>query len=908
MRKHLYRTLSVYAVLLIAIIYVYPTIGWMTLTDQQRIERQDRWRAEDASTEQLGFWGETTRSIKRYLEFDRAWVINLGLDLQGGVEMIVGIDVEHLDPNVRKGYIDRGYKDADILKELQETVKQRIERRANEFGTKEPIIQTMGDSQIQVQLAGEKDVQRAKELILKTAYLTFQIAAGPDKQTEVFKKVDDHFKGDFIKRLQRPGFQQGQFIQVPVEQAERVREMVKEANATPGLIPNDLVLAMGRAPKPGQPQHYLLYLLNKEAIMTGDGLTMAVARPDDRKGGGQWEIVFGLNAESGRIFGEKTEQFKDHHMAIVLDGIVESAPVINDVITTSGVIEGTFSPEEARDLAIALNSGSLPVPVSLQQAGIVGARLGEDSIYKGVWSCIIGMAVVLVVMAVYYHVGGVIACIALVMNGLLILAAMAYMGATLTLPGIAGLILTLGMAVDANVLIYERMREEIRLGKTLTAVVAGGYQHAFPAILDGHVTTIISGIVLLQFGSGPIQGFAVTLTIGVIASLFTSLTVTHAIIDFLVAKKWLTKITMLHLIPHGTKIPFLAQRKWLSPATALIVLLGLAYFAYRGEDNFGVEFTTGTNIVLNIDNGKPVAIGDVRKLVEEAGFVEPTVTEYEQQGVEGMNRFMVHVGASETGPTTGTEQDQQKDAQTRVQEALAPLAGDASKIELEKVDMVGPAVGAQLKTDAVLAVVWATVFIIIYLWFRFELKFSVGAVVAMLHDVGITLGILSLSGRQVSLGVVAAILTIVGYSLNDTIVVFDRLREDLKLMRGRGLNLLEIMDKAINETLSRTIMTSLLTFFVVAVLFVFGGAVINDFAFVLGIGIIVGTYSSIYIASPIVYWWQKYLAKAPSQIVGGGGDQGPSSRRRRRSHRDDDPKNDDSSKKDSVKKEKELLV
>ncbi|MCC6152690.1 MAG: protein translocase subunit SecD [Candidatus Hydrogenedentes bacterium] len=892
MKKHLYRTLIIYAVLLIAIIYVYPTIGWMTLKPEERAARIEKWRDEDTSMEQRGYWAETARMVKRYIEFDRDWVINLGLDLQGGVEMIVGIEYDKLDEAVKKEYTDRGYTDADILRELQQAVKQRIERRANEFGTKEPIITTMGDRQIMVQLAGEQDVERAKELILKTAYLTFQIVGGPDVQTDVVRKIDQHFKGDFLVRLKRPGPRDPYHIQVPVEQIDKVREMVAQAQGVEGLIDPKYQVAFSRAPRPGEPQHYSIYILEKEAIMTGNGLTMAAARPDDRRGGGQWCILFGLNAESGRIFGDKTDQYTGQLMAIVVDGVVESAPQINDRITTSGEITGSFSPEEARDLAIALNSGSLPVPVKPDRTGIVGARLGEDSIRNGVMSCLIGIVIVFIGMSVYYRSVGFISCIAVLFNGLLILASMAYMGATLTLPGIAGLILTLGMAVDANVLIYERMREEKRLGKTLTAIIEGGYNHAFPAILDGHVTTLISGIVLLQFGSGPIQGFAVTLTIGIAASLFTSLTVTRGIIDFLVAKKMLTGISMFNLIPAGTKIPFLKQRTWLSPLTLLVVIIGLVYFGIRGEDNFGVEFTTGTNVVLGLNSDQPVSDGDVRSLIETAGFEEPTVTAYKQEDSNARNQFNIHVGNVEEGADEAADAAQSKSIESRMQESLASLVGgDASKVIIDRVEMVGPAVGAQLKWDALSAIMWSTIFIIAYLWFRFELKFSVGAVAAMLHDVCITVGIMSLLGREVSLGVVAAVLTVIGYSLNDTIVVFDRLREELKLMRGRGMSLLDIMDKAINETLSRTLLTSTLTLAVVIVLLIWGGEVIFDFALVLAIGILVGTYSSIYIASPIVYWWQKYVEKPIATTTSGGDEGGPSSRRRRRPQRDDDPTN-----------------
>lgn len=888
MKKHLYRTLTIWAVLLIAIIYVYPTIGWMTLTPEERQARLDRWKEEDASVEKRGYWEDSFRMVRRWFEFDRDWVINLGLDLQGGVQMVIGIDYENYDPAAKQRYKDMGADDEFIIKDLQDQVKQRIERRTNEFGTKEPIIQTMGDRQIQIQLPGEQDVERAKKLILTTAYLTFNIVAGLEETTDVLTKIDAHFKGDFKPRLQRPGLNEGWLIQVPMDQIDKVREMVKEAEQVEGLIPDDLMIAFSRAPRPSEPQHYTLYVLRREAVMTGDGLQTAVARPNQQTGAGQWEIAFTLDAESGRKFGDRTEQNVNELMAIVVDGVVESAPRINERIGSSGVITGRFDPDEARDLAIALNSGSLPVPVIQEQTGIVGARLGEDSIRRGVLACLIGIAIVLVGITAYYHVLGFISCVALLFNALLILAAMAYLGATLTLPGIAGLILTLGMAVDANVLIYERMREEKRLGKSLLAVIDSGYSRAMNAIIDSNITTIISGVILLEYGSGPIQGFAATLVLGLLASLFTAIVVTRAIIDFLVAKKWLTKITMFEAIPEGTKIPFLKQRTWLTPITVGFMLIGLIYFGIRGNDNFGVEFTTGTNIVLNVDVDQPVNIADVRSRLSESGFEDPTVTAYDQDDVEAQNRYLIHVGDVESASVTGVEGEQRQDVADRVRTAIGPLAGgDTSKVVVEKVEMVGPTVGAQLKWDALQAIFFSTIAMIIYLWFRFELKFSIGAIVAMLHDVGITVGIFALTGNKISLAVVAAILTIIGYSLNDTIVVFDRLRENLKMLRGRGLTLLELMDKTINETLSRTILTGVLTLCVVLVLLFVGGDVIFDFALALTIGILVGTYSSIYVASPVVYWWQKYLVKRPHAAEGNSG--GPSRRRRRSPRSTDTP-------------------
>jgi preprotein translocase SecF subunit len=290
-----------------------------------------------------------------------------------------------------------------------------------------------------------------------------------------------------------------------------------------------------------------------------------------------------------------------------------------------------------------------------------------------------------------------------------------------------------------------------------------------------------------------------------------------------------------------------------------------------------VDFTTGTNVIFSLKTDQVVSDGDVRSALKGAGFVEPTVTKYLQSGAETKNRFMVHLG--ETGDVIGGAETTQSTVATRVQDTLGKLAGGPADVDLEKVDMVGPTVGAQLKWDAINALFWSIVFIIVYLSLRFELKFSVGAIVALLHDCAITLGLFAITGRQVSLGVVAAMLTIIGYSLNDTIIVFDRLREDMKLYRGRGFSLLEILDRSVNQTLSRTILTSMLTLFVVIVLLFFGGPTINDFAFALACGIIIGTYSSIFISNPLVYYWQLVASRwsAKHRV-----EEEPSARRRRK--------------------------
>ncbi len=856
MQKHRYRTILIYAVIIVGLIQVYPTIGWMLLTPEQRQARLDKWAAEDAVYQEPSLTRDLAKMLGRWAECDRSKVVNLGLDLQGGVHMVIGFDLTDEQ------------KDQDISEEyIQRVVLQRIRRRIHEFEAQEPVIQALGENQIQIQLPGVKDPDRAVKLIMRTAYLTFHIVAGRDETTAVFKALKDGFPGRFTPFLLAPS-PDHPFFKVPQEHIDKVRKVVGEAGAVEGLIPDDKVVAFSEPPSPWDDyQGYLVYVMDKEPLMTGEGLRMAQARPDDTSPG-NWQVLFEFSGQEAHRFGEVTEANVQRNMAIVLDGVVCSAPVIREKITTRGSITGAFSPEQATDLAIALNSGSMPVRLREDYTGVVGASLGADSVRKGVISSIVGIALVALFMVLYYRIGGLIANIALLLNTVIILAALAYFDATLTLPGIAGFILTAGMAVDANVLIFERIREELRLGKSLVAAIESGYSRATVTILDANITTLIAAAVLSEFGTGPIKGFAVTLSIGVCASVFTALVVTRAVFDFLTARKKLAKLTMMSLIKPDTRFKFLAKRRLAFTASAALIVLGMGLFGMRGADNFGVDFTQGTNMIVALDTEDAVQVGAVRQSLDAAGLESPIVQEYGQRGVAGRDRFVIRVGESRAA--AGSEGEEDITIHGRVERALADLVGGADRVLLEKVETVGPAVGEELRRDALKAISYALIFIVAYLWFRFELKFAVGAVAALIHDLLVTVGIFALMRRQISMPVIAALLTIIGYSLNDTIVVFDRIREDLRLYRGRGLPFMEILDLSINQTLSRTLLTSLTTLFVVVVLFIFGGSAINDFAFGLIVGILVGTYSSIFVASPVVYFWQKLQGRhiAPSASSG----------------------------------------
>ena len=457
MQRHFYRTLLIYGVIAVSGFYIYPTLGWMTLSDEERESRLARWTQQDLSSEKLGYWGGIVQSAKRWASFDRSRVINLGLDLQGGIQMVLGFSMteEAEERGLSKG-------------QIQDMILQRVRNRVNDFEAKEPIIQKLGDDQIQIQLPGEKDIQRAKNLIMKMAELKFHMVAGPDEMNRVFRAVDRHFENGFIPFLELP-FSRGEPYQVKKENFERVSHMISQLEETEGVIPADMMFAFSPPPPRGVDRGYFIYLMDKKEAMTGEGLNRAVARPDNRSPG-SWQILFGFGTEASRVFADVTEANIGRSMAIALDGNVVSAPTIQSRIFGSGEITGSFTAEEAKDLAIALNSGSMPVPVREDYTGVVGA--------------------------------------------------------TLTLPGIAGLILTIGMAVDANVLIFERIREELRNGKSLVSAIEGGYARATVTILDANITTLIAAAVLTQFGTGPVQGFAVTLSIGVCASVFAALVIT----------------------------------------------------------------------------------------------------------------------------------------------------------------------------------------------------------------------------------------------------------------------------------------------------------------------------------------------------------------------------------------------
>jgi SecD/SecF fusion protein len=569
---------------------------------------------------------------------------------------------------------------------------------------------------------------------------------------------------------------------------------------------------------------------------------------------GHPEINFTLNSAGAAIFAQVTRDNVGHQLAIVLDGELQSAPTINTAIEGgSGVITGTYTDEQAQQLANVLEN-PLQAPVSIIAENSVDPTLGKDTVKSGIMSAIIGMIFVAGFMLIYYRLAGLVADIALILNIIILMGVMCSIETTLTLPGIAGIVLTIGMAVDANVLIFERIREESAKGKSLRGSLQAGYDRAFGTIFDSHVTTLISSIILIYMGTGPIKGFGVTLTIGVAASLFTALVVTRIIFDFMLARDWIKSLNMMHII-RTTKLDFM---KWAKPAFILswtIILVGLGYGLFvRGDKMLGISFKGGDELTLSFD--QKVDVDQLRGvLTKEAKVVDPVI-QYQKDIVGGGSEKLAVT--SESGTSGKVES---------VLEQNFPAA-HFKRIESQN---VGPTIGKEIRTTAILASLASLFGILVYVAMRYEFSFAVGAVIAVVHDILMTIGCYCLTGlfghgREFNATMVAAVLTIIGFSINDTIVIFDRIREDLKLgVRG---SFKELINQALNQTLSRTLITSGTVLIATLSLYIFGGGAINDFAFTFLVGIITGTYSSIYIASALVLWWHKGARpKTGAQVV-----------------------------------------
>ena len=666
---------------------------------------------------------------------------------------------------------------------VSSAVSQSIEvvrRRIDELGTTEPIIQRQGADRILVQVPGFDDPERLKTLLNQTAKLAFRM----------------------------------------VDTTMSVNEAI---NGRPPAG-SEVLYSTDDPPVP--------YLIRKRVEVSGDSLVDAQASYSQQTN--EPVVTFRFDSKGSQRFGQISTQNVGLPFAIVLDEEVISAPVIREpILGGTGQISGNFTVESANDLAILLRAGALPATLTVIEERTVGPGLGADSIAAGEIAGVIGAVLVVLFMFAAYGFLGLIANLALIANVTMIIALLTTIGATLTLPGIAGIVLTVGMAVDSNVLIYERIREEYSAGRSFIQAIDTGFSRAFATILDANVTTLIAAIILFYLGTGPVRGFAVTLAIGIVTTVFTAFTFTRWMVAYWVRQrrpKGMPKGMLDRLIRDFT-FRFMTFRRFTFVLSAVASLAALGLFATVNM-NYGIDFKGGSMIEVQSRDG-PADIADIRARLSELNLGDVQVQEF------GSPRdVLIRVQAQEGG-------------ENAEQTVILLVRGELEDAyEFRRVEVVGPTVSGELAQAGTIAVIASLLAILVYIWFRFEWQFALGAIIATIHDVVLTIGIFTVTQIEFNLSSIAAVLTIVGYSLNDTVVVYDRVRENLR--RYKKMPLPKLLDLSINQMLPRTVLTSVTTLLALTALFIFGGEVIRSFTFAMIFGVVIGTYSSIFIAAPVL--------------------------------------------------------
>lgn len=818
--------------------------------------------------------------------------VNFGLDLAGGTSITLEIDASELP--------------GENIKELQEQSLEIVRNRVDQYGLSEPQISPQGDDRIVVELAGVDD-STAKELVGSTAKLEFKIVSESEKFTQVVSLIDSYLgrqanpaaadtvaSADSSAKVPTDSLKdssaavvasttdslkvdsnvaeavaQEQAVAVAVDTAlptslsafflsfgnggfvaEESVEKLKRLlalEAVQKLIPRDVEFAFGSGLEKVSPESSVkakrLYLLKRRAEM--DGEDIADARPyrvGDGVNVGEVAVSLKFSGVGPKQFSAVTAANVGKQMAIVLDNQVISAPVIRDRIPNGEAqITGLDDMAEANRLSVVLRAGALKAPMNIIESRNIGATLGEDNIKSGFGAGFWGLVACIVFMVAYYRIGGLIACFGIVLNAVVTAAVLSVFNATLTLPGIVGFILVLGMALDANVIIYERIREEMKAGSLARAAVAKGYERAFSAIFDSNLTTFLTALILYKIGTGSVKGFGLTLMIGIATSLFCSLTVTRAIFDWRLAKNDANKLSIgkgFRVIDEAN-LPIIKKSKVFAIFSGILLVASLGIMVVRGFD-FSIDFLGGQ--VYTVQYSEAGAHEeDLSKVAASAGLTNAKVRSYGDQA-----KNMYQISLKKTDDAT---------VKDRLQKALDDAG---QKAQIIASDEVGPTIGKELRFNAILSIILSWIAICLYIWFRFGklgLGFGVGALVGLIHDTIISIGFISLMGLSVDGALIASVLTLIGYTINDKIVVFDRIRENSQIY-GRS-NFPKLVNSSINQCFSRTVITSMTTLFVCLILAVMGGSSIRDFGLVMVVGIIVGTYSSVTISSPFVVWWAK---------------------------------------------------
>lgn len=604
---------------------------------------------------------------------------------------------------------------------------------------------------------------------------------------------------------------------------------------------------------------YAIRVTTRDGSPLLDGSVITDARQDFSQVGGN-EISMTMNTEGAREWKRITGENVGKCVAIVLDNLVYSAPVVNSEIAGGrSSITGQFTLEEAKDLANILKSGKLPAPAIIVQEAIVGPSLGQESIHKGLISFILAFIVVLVYMVVFYNRAGWVSVVALVTNVFLLMGVLASIGSVLTMPGIAGIVLTMAMAVDGNVIIYERIKEEIRNGKSLSNAVETGFHNAYSAIIDGQVTTFLLGLVLILFGSGPVQGFAVTLCIGIVTSLFTSIFITRLCIDNMLKhnRKITFSFPFSENFMRNSHVDIVGNRKTFYIIALCFILLGIGALGFRGL-NFGIDFTGGRTYVVRFD--QPVSVNEVRASLAKQFEEAPEVKTYGPNNqVKVTTKYKVQDDSDETkNEILGKLYEGTKSFFKDNLSMKDFQSTEVNPLGIIQSEQVGATIANDLKRSSILAVIGGLLVIFAYIAIRFKSwRFGLGSVVALTHDTILVIGSFALLygilpfNLEADQSFIAAVLTIIGYSINSTVVIFDRVRENRELYPKREWK--QQLNDAINSTMARTINTNGTTFFTLLMMFIFGGETIRGFLFALLVGVVCGMFSSVCIASPVVY-------------------------------------------------------
>ncbi len=760
--------------------------------------------------------------------------VNLGLDLQGGMHL--GLE---LDESERHS-TDRN-RDLDLALAI-------LRKRMDALGVTERVIQRVGDDRIVVELPGVHDQARAREIVQQSAFLEFRLTQPRELLLQALPAMDRALGGgqDLQQLLggtaATPRGLPGEFL-VPEADWRRADSLLRDPSVKSRWPRNADLRWAATGVTLGTRQYRPLYLLTDRPIITGANLVEARAELDPLTQAAQ--VTFRLDHAGGARFGEATGRNLGGHLAILLDGVVQGPPpVIESRIDRTGRIElSGRTLAQAQELAITLQAGALPMPLHIVEEHQIGPSLGQDSIRGGVVAGVVGTALVVLIMVGCYAWSGVLAVGALGCYMLLTLGGLVLVGATLTLPGLAGFVLSIGFAVDANVLIFERMREELAAGRGVRRAVDEGFRHAMPAIIDSNLTTALTALFLFQFGTGPVKGFAVTLIVGILASMVTAIFITRTCyLLWLERRPDATHLSLgaLRLFRHSS-FDFLRRQRLAVGVTVVLLGAGLVGMG-NGGINYGVEFTGGS--LLQVRTQQPADIGGLRTLLHQTGLRGAEI-----QRFGDANTVLIRAGLEQGAETSSPEM-----AAGHVAEALDRAVGPGS-YQITRSETVGPKVGGELRQQAFGAIGWSFLAVLGYLAWRFEWRYGVAAVLATGHDILATIAFIALTRLEVGLVVVAALLTVVGYSLNDTIVIFDRIRE--RRRADPGADHRAVLNLAINETLPRTVLTGGTALATLTALALFGGEVIRPFALVMFFGIFTGTFSSMFIAAPALRWIER---------------------------------------------------